>query len=299
MRVRMRDERGEMGLMEVMVAIAIFAGVLAATLTTFQTFDTLNRRTVDRTASQDSARTSVDRLARDLRNLASPTIAQPQAVDKASDYDLIFQTVDSVGPNTGANAANVKRVRWCLDQSTPANEKLYVQEQRWVSLATPAVPANGTCPGSGWDRTTAMASNLTNTYGGLSRPLFTFNSASLLSINEIHIDVFSDLEPLKKPNETHITSGVFMRNQNQVPVASFTKAVSGTTAIVLNGSASYDPEGQGLRYVWWDNGAKITNGDGITFTYPVTSGSNHALQLRVFDPAGLEGDSAIQNVHVG
>jgi type II secretory pathway pseudopilin PulG len=295
----LRDERGELSLIELLVAMSIFGGVLGATLMTFVTFDTLSRRTIDRTASQDSARTAVDGLARALRNLASPTIAQPQAVDKASDYDLIFQTVDSVGPNTGANAANVKRVRWCLDQTTPTNEKLYVQEQRWVSLDTPALPANGTCPGSGWDTTTVMASNLTNTYLGQARPLFTFNSASLLSINEIHVDVYSDLDPVKKPNETHITTGVFMRNQNQVPVSAFTKAVSGTTAIVLNGSASFDPEGQGLRYVWWDNGAKITNGDGITFTYPVTSGSTHALQLRVFDPAGLEGDSPIQTIKVG
>jgi type II secretory pathway pseudopilin PulG len=299
MRSLLRDERGELSLIELLVAISIFAGVLGATLMTFVTFDTLSRRTIDRTASQDSARTAVDGLARALRNLASPTIAQPQAVDKASDYDLIFQTVDSVGPNTGANAANVKRVRWCLDQTTPTNEKLYVQEQRWVSLSTPAVPANGACPGSGWDTTTVMASNLTNTYLGQARPLFTFNSGSLLSINEIHVDVYSDLDPVKKPNETHITTGVFMRNQNQVPISAFTKAVSGTTAIVLNGSASYDPEGQGLRYVWWDNGAKINNGDGITYTYPVTAGSTHALQLRVFDPAGLEGDSPIQTIKVG
>ena len=99
--------------------------VLAATLVTFQNFDTPSRRTVDRTAAQDSARTSADRIVRDLRNLASPTIAQPQAVDKASDYDFVFQTVDSVGPNTGANAANIKRVRWCLDQSTPEREALH------------------------------------------------------------------------------------------------------------------------------------------------------------------------------
>jgi len=91
---------------------------------------------------------------------------------------------------------------------------------------------------------------------------------------------------------------VFLRNQNQVPIASFTKALSGTTAIVLNGSSSYDPEGQSLTYQWWDNGSKIDKGDGIVFTYKVTPGSAHSLQLKVYDPAKLEGVSATQSVTV-
>ena len=67
---------------------------------------------------------------------------------------------------------------------------------------------------------------------------------------------------------------------------------------MLNGSASYDPEGRALRYVWWDNGTKITNGDGIVFTYPVAAHTTHSLQLHVFDPGGLEGVSATQSVSV-
>jgi type II secretory pathway component PulJ len=293
-----RDERGQMTLIELLVAMSIFVIVLGATLFTFMTFDTTERRTVDRTASQDSARTSVDRLVRDLRNLASPTIAVPQAVDRATPYDLAFQTVDSVGPNAGANAANVKRVRWCLNQTTPSNEKLYVQEQKWVTQIAPSIPTDTNCPGSGWDTATVMASNLTNTYQGQSRPLFSYNSSTLTQINAIHVDLYTDLNPIRAPSETHLTSGVFLRNQNQVPVASFTKALSGTTAIVLNGSASYDPESQGLTYQWWDNGSKIDKGDGIVFTYKVNPGSSHALQLKVYDPAKLEGVSAIQNVTV-
>jgi type II secretory pathway pseudopilin PulG len=293
-----RDERGQMTLVELLVAMSIFGLVLGATLFTFMTFTTVDNRTIDRTASQDSVRTGMDRLVRELRNLASPTIQVPQAVDVASPYDLVFQTVDSIGPNTGANAANIKRVRWCLNQTTPSNEKLYVQEQKWTSQGTPALPSTGACPGNGWTNTTVMASNITNTYNGLSRPMFTYNSATLVEINSIHVDLYTDLDPVRAPNEAHLTSGVFLRNQNQVPVASFTKTLSGTTAIVLNGSSSYDPEGQSLRYVWWDNGSKITNGDGIVYTYPVTAGSAHQLQLQVFDPSGLPGISSTQNITV-
>jgi hypothetical protein len=296
MRARLAGERGEMGLIQLLVAMSIFAAVLGATLVTFQNFDTLSRRTVDRAASQDSARTSIDRLARDLRNLASPTIAQPQAVDKASDYDLVFQTVDSIGPNTGANAANIKRVRWCLDMSNPANEKLYVQDQKWTTLATPAIPSTSSCPGTGWSSSQVLASNVTNVYNGQSRPLFAFDSTTLTAIREIHVDLYSDLDPAKAPNETHITSGVFLRNQNAAPVASFTYAIAGTSAIVLNGSQSYDPEGAALKYSWLDGGVK--KGTGVTYSYPVTAGSHHQIQLQVFDPADLPGSSPTVSIDI-
>jgi hypothetical protein len=295
-RALLKDERGTIGLVELLVSMAIFSGVLGATLFTFMTFDNLSRRDVSRTASQDSARTAVDRLVRNLRNLASPTIAQPQAVDKASDYDLIFQTVNPVGPNTGANAANIKRVRWCLNTTDLTNEKLYVQEQTWTTLATPTVPSNGACPGSGWTSTTILASNLTNNFGGTSRPLFAYNTSTLTAVREIHVDLYSDLDPAKAPNETHITSGIFLRNQNGSPVAAFSYALSGSSAIVLNGSLSYDPEGDALTYSWLDNGTKV--GSGVTYSLPVTNNTNHSIQLQVFDPAGLEGDSTTTSVHV-
>lgn len=293
---RLSDERGEMGLMQLMIAISIFLAVMAATLTTFANFDRLSRRNVDRTAAQDSARTSSDRLARELRNLASPTIAQPQAVDAASAYDLVFQTVDSVGPNTGANAANIKRVRWCLDRSTPANEVLYVQDQKWTTLSTPSMPSTSSCPGTGWNSTTTLASNITNTYNGQDRPLFSYDSSTLTAIRQVHVDLYSDLDPVKTPSETHITSGIFLRNQNAAPVASFTYALSGSSAIVLNGSQSYDPEGDALQYSWLDDGVK--RGTGVTFSYPVSPNSDHSIQLQVFDPAGLPGSSSTVSVHV-
>jgi hypothetical protein len=79
-------------------------------------------------------------------------------------------------------------------------------------------------------------------------------------------------------------------------VASFTYAVSGSSAIVLNGSASYDPEGDALQYSWLDNGIK--KGDGVTYSLPVTANSNHSIQLQVFDPATLQNTSPAQSVHV-
>jgi type II secretory pathway pseudopilin PulG len=304
-RVRLAGERGE-GLIELLVAITIFSGVLGATLFTFNSFDILSRRTVDRVSAQDSARTAVDRLTRDLRNLASPTIAVPKAVDLATPYDLIFQTVDTTNTtfDFGSNSSHVKRERWCLKSTNDKNEILYVQDQYWNTLTPPTTVPSTAC-GSGWDRTTVLASNITNQLGGQSRPVFTYNSSVLAQIDEIHIDLYSDIDAVRAPNETHITSGVFLRNQNQIPIASFTAAVSGTSAIVLNGPGSYDPEGQDLKYVWYDGTRRIGDilgdpnaGTGITYTYPVSPGSSHSVLLKVYDPAGLEGVSPSQTVNV-
>ena len=290
----MRGERGEVGLVQLLVAMVIFGGVLGATLVTFQGFERLNRDSNERNAAQDTARTAVDALARKLRNLASPTPQQPQAVDRASSYDIVFQTVNANGPNTGLNAANVERVRYCLDISSPNNEKLWTQEQTWTTLNPPAAPSDVSCPGTGWDNQRVVASYITNRISGQDRPVFTFNQYTTLSdIDSIHVDLYVDDTPTHGPLATRLSSGVFLRNQNRRPTASFT-ATPSAKGIVLNGSVSADPEGEPLNYVWYDGTTKI--GTGITLTYAATAGTSHNLTLKVFDPAGLEGDYTISGV---
>jgi hypothetical protein len=290
----MRGERGEIGLAQLLVAMVIFAGVLGATLVTFQGFERLNRDANERNAAQDNARTAVDALSRKLRNLASPTPQQPQAVDRASSYDIVFQTVNANGPNTGLNAANVERVRYCLDISNPNNEKLWTQEQTWTTLNPPAAPSDVNCPGTGWDNQRIVASYITNRINGQDRPVFTFNSyTSLSDIDAIHVDLYVDDTPTHAPVASRLSSGVFLRNQNRRPTASFT-ATPSAKGIVLNGSVSADPEGEPLNYVWYDGTTKI--GTGITFTYAATAGTSHNITLKVFDPAGLEDDYTISGV---
>jgi hypothetical protein len=86
---------------------------------------------------------------------------------------------------------------------------------------------------------------------------------------------------------------VVLRNPNPRPIAQFT-ATKTAQGIVLNGSGSYDPEGETLQFVWYDGTTKI--GEGIVFTYKVTSGTSHTIKLSVFDPAQLQGDAPAQVV---
>lgn len=290
---RLAAERGEMTLTAVLVAITIFGTVLGATLTVFTSFASDRADIETRNAAQDAARTAIDRLSRELRNLASPTAEQPEAFDAAGPYDIVFKTVDPNGPNAGLNSPNVKRVRYCLDATTPANARLVFQEQTWTSQAPPPVPATASCPGSGWATTRTLATSITNVQFGMDRPLFAMDSSVLTDINSIRTSLWVDVDSGSGPAETQLTSGIFLRNQNRKPVASFT-ATPTAQGIMLNGSASFDPEGEPLTYVWYDGATKI--GTGITLTYQVPAGTSHSIRLEVYDPAVLHGESDVQVV---
>jgi type II secretory pathway component PulJ len=282
----LRSERGEFSLAGLLVAITLFAGVLGATLTLFQGFDKASRATQDRSDNQDRTRQSVDRLVRELRNLASPTQDKPDSVDVAGPYDLVFQTIDALGPNSGLNAANVMRVRYCLSSST-TNGLLYRQVQRWTTATTPVSPSTATCPGTGWSTSEVVADHVVNRYLNQNRPAFTYNGAAAVDVSTIRTDLFIDLDPVRSPLESRLSSGVFLRNQNRRPVAVFDTPGKTSTGLILNGSESTDPEGEPLTYVWYDGSTKV--GDGIVFNYTVAKGTSHNMSLKVYDPAGLEG----------
>jgi hypothetical protein len=294
-RVNLRGERGEISLVQLLVATSLMLGVLTATLTVFQAGARNNAEANARNDSQDTARTGLDRMARELRNLASPTPEQPQAVDKATAFDMVFQTVDAVGPNAGLNAANVERVRYCLAGTANA-AVLYRQDQRWTTQAAPAVPTTTACPSTDtqWTQTRRVAQSITNQRDSLNRALFTFDSAVATDVTSVHVQLYVDIDPVRPPVETNLSTGVFLRNQNRHPSSSFTADTSVPGKIVLNGSASSDPEGEPLTYVWYDGASKV--GDGIRFDYAVTRNTSHAMQLKVYDPAGLEGVAAAQTV---
>ncbi|MEJ7894816.1 MAG: hypothetical protein WKF94_19450 [Solirubrobacteraceae bacterium] len=279
------SERGEVSLTALLTAMAIMVVVLGSTL---GMLDSVTRVAADgtrRTDAQDAARSSVDRISAALRNLASPTPQQPQAVDQASAASLVFKTVDADGPNSGDNATNTKRVRYCLDDAAQLQE----QTQTWTTAAVPAMPSTSGCPASDWTRTQILAQHVVN--GEV--PIFSFDSAVLTDISAIHLELLVDTDVVRAPGSTRLASGVFLRNQNRRPTAAFT-ATRTSGRIVLNGSASSDPEGQALDYAWFDGTTAI--GSGITLSYPVAAGSPHSLSLQVTDPAGLSAVSATQAV---
>ena len=307
----MRGERGEISLAGLLVAMVVFLAVLGATLDLFAGSQTVARDTGVRNEAQDSARSAIDTITRQLRNLASPTIDQPQAIERARARELVFKVVSPSGAPTTANTANIKRVRFCLDD----NGTLWKQQQTGDAAVTTSIPGgtnapdDPTCSQTGWlSNKRALATNLANYANGQARPVFIYNSSTLSAITSVRVDLIVDPDTTRRPDETRLTSGVFLRNQNRAPSASFT--ITQTTAgLMLNASLSTDPEGDQLTYCWYDTAVSTGTpppgspckagqyiGQNVTYHYLVANNTNHGIWLEVRDPAGLLGTSSVQSV---
>jgi type II secretory pathway component PulJ len=291
-RRRLANEEG-FTLVELLIAASLFIIVLGAALTSFNVMETKARVNALLQDSQQRARQTVIILSRQLRNLAGPDENQPGAFDPATasfspaaPYDIVFKTVDPNGPNAGLNPTNVERVRYCLDSGSPA--KLWQQTQTWTTATAPAPPSTASCPDSGWPGTAkVVADSVNNRYLGQDRPVFQYDSTDPQAIHTVRINLWIDVNPGKAPAETNLQSGVFLRNQNQAPTASFQWSPGGAGHVVLNGSASADPEGQQLSYTWKEGNNKL--GTGIVFDWGPASTGTHTITLEVRDPAGQLG----------
>ena len=302
----MRLAREESGwtLMEVLIAMVLMLVILGATLTTFNNY--YANAANDRKAkdAQERARGALRQLSRHLRNVASPTEGERDPIDKATGTDLIFQSVDPVGPANDQNLANIRRVRYCLDSSDPAHPKLWFQHQRWTSAVPPAAPPSASCPSAGWSALPGGASerliteDVVNDRGGANRPIFQFRATipacavppitgtCLEEIVAIRSKVFVDVnDGTRRPAEQALESAVALRNQNKPPVAKSNVSPVSPNQFLLNATASVDPEGETLRYEWYIAGVKI--GEGAIFRTPILSVGTHTVELHVIDSGGI------------
>jgi type II secretory pathway pseudopilin PulG len=306
-----RQERG-FTLIELLLVATLMIIVLGATLTSIEGFWKTNKINNEQNDAQDIARTAIDRLAQQLRNLALPTPTSPNSIDKATSYDIVFKTAEP----------SRRRVRYCLKTDSPQSLDsglLYMQTQAEAGAGTadPPVPPTTSCPAppssGGWAKTTVVADHIVNKVNGKDRPIFYFNAptspADLPKITLLRSDLFVDVNPDHRPLESRISTGVFLRNQNQLPAASFTVASggTGTRRFLLNGSGSVDPEGRMLRFSWFsgaspnlaDTSCSLTDalgciGRGVTldYTFPASAGNGiQTFTLLVKDAGGLTATS--------
>jgi type II secretory pathway pseudopilin PulG len=300
-------------MIEVLLAMILSMLVLGVTVTAFTGMMDDDRAVTEHNEAQETARIAMDRMARELRNLASPTVLttitenRPRAVERADAFDLIARIVDdNPVPAGSSNSSNLMRVRYCLNAADPQNATIWYQTQRWTSATPPAVPESGSCPSAAWGNQRGIATNVTNVIDpDAQRALFTYDSTDLDKVTRVHSDVYVDPTPTERPVEARVSSGVLLRNQNQYPVAGFTMTVigtSGTSKIVrLDGSTSVDPESQGLKYCWWVNPPTpipVCKPEDATWVKPasyrdqgvvasVTLNTTSRVVLTVEDPAGL------------
>jgi type II secretory pathway component PulJ len=273
MTTRKRQLGSEEGftLVEVLIAAVLMIIVLGATLTALTSFQKSTATNQRQNSGQDEARRTLDLLARDLRNLASPVIERPEAVDRNLPLDLIFQSEGRGAVVANANIRNTQRVRFCLDPQG----RLHRNVQKWESAVPPDAPAATQCPGTGWTSSAVVAENIVNG----TRPIFTYNSTVLQDITEVSATLYVDVNPGKPPAEQVLQTSVYLRNQNRKPTALFSVEVV-TNSILLNASESTDPEEKAMIYSWKID--DVVDESGILVTKPVTPG-NHTIKLVVSD----------------
>jgi Tfp pilus assembly protein PilE len=250
-----RDERG-VTLVELLLVCVLFLVIMGASMTAFVAYYRSNHRAEVQHDHAEAARTTLDDAARQLRNLANPQatgFALPATIQRAEPFDLIFQTADPA-----------KRwVRYCLDSAgdgASLESALLWRAESATEAFTAAM--GGTCPGSDWATQKVAAEGITNMAGGVSEPIFTYEckagspsscpagAADYTRIGQIGIDVSVDADITDVTRELKVSTGVYLRNQNEKPTAAFTAVRKATRTVILNASGSIDPEGRTLDYIW-------------------------------------------------
>lgn len=293
--IDVRDERG-LTLIELLVTMSVTVIIFGATLSLLDFFQSNNRFDQLRNENQDMARTTIDRLSRQLRNIVARTTssgAVPGALEQAEPYAVTFQTLDT-SKSSAEGKFHAMRVRYCLEDSNPEDEILWEEVKRWEKTE-PEVPSSKTCPdrtSGDWESLTQVVPHVTNLNGGQERPLFTYSAKETPEILAVDTDLFIDITPKeKRPGESELTSGVSLRNANRRPVASFTATEEGNRTVRLNASASYDPDGLSLTYKWWDNGAELLTTSQQYVTSVLSLNSKNKFKLLVTNPGELSAET--------
>jgi type II secretory pathway component PulJ len=287
---RVRSESG-VTLPELLVATSMLVIVLLATFAALDSFGVATRANFSQNQAQSVARTAIDRMARELRNTGNPGL-QTSPIERATQNDLVFQTVDPSGPGGGSNSTSVERVRYCLDSSS----KLWKQVQTWTTASAPSLSTASACPHTSYGNQFVVASYVVNEANSQTRPVFTYDSSTAANVTTVTIDLYTDTDLSKAPGEQRLNTTVFLRNKSQPPVASFTATPIGSQHVLLNASTSSDPDGDDLTYTWYDGSTQV--GSGVIFDYGAPTTGSHSLSVTVKDPAGLSNSSPVQTINV-
>jgi type II secretory pathway pseudopilin PulG len=314
---RVRSEQSGFALAELLIASVLMIVVMGTAFEGLRQFEGTSGRNSQQNDAQDRARNALDLMVRRLRNDASPTMGSPQAIERATPTDLVFQSVDPDPPSAGSqNAHNIMRVRYCLDDSVPSNGKVWFQTQKWNSPTAPNAPSSVSCPDGSWGNSRILVDHVVNDYNQ-TRSLWSIDCPSgysttqcttgtdlnmLARVKRLAVTLWVDEKPNKAPSESRLSTGVFFRNQNARPTASQNQATAANGHIYANASASSDPDADRLYFrwcyfgtatpsaAWCANGSEIaqhTIGIDYVPTPPPAIGSTVNVGLRVEDQGGL------------
>ena len=279
-RGRRRARAGQAGftLVEIMIVMSISVVLLTATLATMTGFISGEQRSEQLNEVTENARRALDAHARQLRNLAK-RLNNAAVIDTVGPDDFIFQTSDP----------QRTWVRYCLQTSgtgaAPTRGRLWETASPGATV-TDAMRGSAThaCPGTGWTTQRLAGDDVVNRINGRDEGVFkyscingvtdcTTNAATFDQIVSVNSQLFVDTTPNKRPDELRVATRVYLRNQNQAPVARFDSASNTNTqrSVLFNASRTTDYEGRTLDYYWF-KGARPADAN-IRCDEPLPSGT--------------------------
>lgn len=310
-------------LVELLVGMTLSLVVLIATLNVLDSYMHQSTINTQNNEAQNQARLAVDGVVWQLRNIASP-ISQPKLLERATPYDIVFQTIGQQLGGAAGNVSGDERVRYCVPTDTPAgsatDEVLIRETQTWTTATVPASPWTSDptvtipCPDTTLPSGVSsfrLVNSLTNRYRGASRFAFYYNNGALDNdsvaasdlpqVTSAQVDLFVNPTPTQSSRESELRSAAFLRNQTHSPVATFSPTDQGGGSVLLNGGTSYSPDGYDLSYSWScvsagcpAASALSAQTDGLVTWQP--GAGTYTVQLKVTDPNGLSGTTQQQVV---
>jgi prepilin-type N-terminal cleavage/methylation domain-containing protein len=290
---RLRSQRA-FTLVEVLSAMTIATVVLGAGVTAFAGFLTHSTSANNRTDAQDTARLAIDQMAAQLRGAMSSGPAGNQPVESASSYSVVFLSPSPTASLT-ANALGLMHVRYCLDASSSANQKVWRQTAPYDDGSNAAAPATTGCPSASWPTRLEVASHLVNQAQTPATPLFTPSTDSSGNVSDIAITAAVDADPTTAPPATNLRTSITLRNLNHAPTAALTCQATGNGHVACDASTSSDPDSQTLTFAWAMDGGTLAGVSYHIDQASLASGSTHSFQVTVRDSGGLT-STATQSV---
>jgi prepilin-type N-terminal cleavage/methylation domain-containing protein len=284
-----RDQRG-FSLIELLVAILLAMIIFGAATTAFVSFLGVSTKTEDQQRAQDAARSTIERLSAHLRNAMTNGSSNAVVSPSSSGFDLIFVTAMPGTATSSTNPRGLTHVRYCLEsRGSKKDDRLFFQTAPY-STASTAPPSTLSCPDTAWSTKHVFSDHYVNRSQPGAPPLFTYktDSATPPNITGVAMHPILDWAPSRDPIPTELNTSVTLRNLNRVPTAALSCSGLANGHAVCDGSASTDPDGEQLTYLWKMNGSTLsTETSSRLDKYPLTSKATYTFALTVTDAGGL------------
>jgi prepilin-type N-terminal cleavage/methylation domain-containing protein len=285
----LREESG-FSLTELLVSMVLATVIFGAAVTTWVSFLKVNTKTEEQQRAQDAARSTVERLSAHIRNAMTNGSSNAVINSSSSAFNLVFVTALPGTTTTTTNPRGLTHVRYCLEsRGSVKDDRLFLQTHPY-STAAPTAPASLTCPDNAWDTKQVFSDHYVNRAQPGTPALFTYRTDSATPPNITHVSIHPILDwaPNRDPEPTELTTTVNLRNLNRVPTAALTCSGLANGHAVCDGTASTDPDGEGLSYAWKLNNATITGESTSRLDkYPLVSKASYTITLTVTDAGGL------------